>query len=47
MYLSTSKIKSLSENENVIIDTSNMSLENINELVTEIKNQGLENNKLF
>lgn len=39
--------KSLSENENVIIDTSNMSPEHIIELTTEIKNQGLENNILF
>ena len=39
--------KSLSENENVIVDTSNMSPEHIIELTTEIKNQGLENNILF
>ena len=39
--------KSLDENENVIVDTSNMSPDHIVELTTEIKNQGLENNILF
>lgn len=39
--------KSLFESENVIIDTSNMSSEHITELITEIKNQGLESNILF
>ena len=39
--------KSLFENENVIVDTSNMSPEHIIELITEIKNQGLQNNILF
>ena len=39
--------KSLAENENVIVDTSNMSPEHIIELTTEIRNQGLENNILF
>jgi len=37
--------KSLSENENVIIDTSNMSSEHISELIAEIKKHGIE--KIF
>ena len=39
--------KSLSENENVIIDTSNLSSEHIAELTTEIINQGLQGRVLF
>ncbi len=39
--------KSLSENENVIIDTSNMSKNHIIELKVEIEKQGLENSILF
>ena len=39
--------KSLSENENVIIDTSNLSTEHIAELTSEVTKQGLQGKVLF
>ena len=40
-------IDSLSKNENVIVDTSNMSVNHISELTNEINIRGLADNILF